>query len=156
MNKIIILLLFFILTFINQNALSKNLPIPRFVTIKFTEVNVRTAPKYDCPIEWIFVKKGEPVEVIAEYGQWHKIRDINSEGGWVHSSVISKKRTIIIVTKNTIPLIEPPAKYDKIVARLKPQIRCSLHKCKNDWCLISCKFYKGWVAKNFLWGIYSD
>jgi len=64
----------------------EKLPIPRFVTIKFDEVNVRTGPVIDCPIEWVFIRKGEPVEIIAEYEQWRKVRDINGEGGWVHAS----------------------------------------------------------------------
>ena len=55
----------------------EKLPIPRFVTIKFDEVNVRTGPVIDCPIEWVFIRKGEPVEIIAEYEQWRKVRDIN-------------------------------------------------------------------------------
>jgi 3-oxoacyl-[acyl-carrier protein] reductase len=50
-------------------AVPNNFPVPRFVTIKFNEVNARTGPENDCPIEWVFVKKSEPVEVIAEFGQ---------------------------------------------------------------------------------------
>ena len=137
-------------------AAPKNLPVPRFVTIKFNEVNARTGPERDCPIEWVFIKKGEPVEVVAEYGEWRKIRDINGEGGWVHSSVISGKRSVVIVAKNTTPLLKSPAKYDQIIAKLVPKIRCGLYKCKNDWCQISCKSYKGWIARKYLWGIYPD
>lgn len=156
MNKAIVTLLLLILASTSSNAAPIKLPIPRFVTIKFNEVNARTGPEYDCPIEWVFIKKGEPVEVIAEYGQWRKIRDINDEGGWVHSSVISGKRSVVVVAHNIIPLIESPGKYDKIVVKLKPQIRCGLHKCTGDWCLISCKSYKGWISRKFLWGIYPD
>ena len=145
-----------ILTALTASAAPANLPVPRFVTIKFNEVNARTGPVQDCPIEWVFIKKGEPVEIIAEYDQWRKIRDIKSEGGWVHSTVLSGKRSIVVIAKNTIPLLEAPDKYDRIVAKLTPQIRCDLHKCKKDWCLISCQSYKGWLARKFLWGVYPD
>ena len=137
-------------------AAPKNLPVPRFVTIKFDEVNARTGPERDCPIEWVFIKKGEPIEVITEYDQWRKIRDIKGEGGWVHSSVISGKRSVVVVAKNTMPLLKSPGKYDQIVAKLVPQIRCSLYKCQKDWCQIGCKSYKGWIAKKYLWGVYPD
>jgi len=63
---------------------------------------------------------------------------------------------VVVVTKNTTPLLKNPAKYDQIIAKLVPKIRCSLHKCKNDWCQISCKSYKGWIAQKYLWGIYPD
>jgi len=145
-----------ILTTLTATAIPQNLSVPRFVTIKFSEVNARTGPMQDCPIEWVFVKKGEPVEVVAEYDQWRQIRDIHSEGGWVHANVISGKRSVVVIAKDTTALLSAPGKYDQIVANLAPQIRCDLDKCKNDWCSISCKSYKGWIAKKFLWGVYPD
>ena len=123
MNRILIV--FFLIIAANTFsafATPKKLPIPRYVTIKFNEVNARTGPTEDCPIEWVFIKKDEPVEVIAEYDQWRKIRDINGEGGWVHSRVISGNRSVVFVAKNTMPLVASPGKYDQAVAKLVPQI----------------------------------
>ncbi|MFK7967696.1 MAG: SH3 domain-containing protein [Rickettsiaceae bacterium] len=158
MNKIFICLIFYInLSLVTFADTSKEkLPIPRFVTMKFGEVNVRTGPAVDCPIEWVFVRKGEPVEIIAEYEQWRKIRDVSEEGGWVHASVLSAKRSVILISKNIMPLISSPRSYDHIVVQLKPKIRCNLVKCKSDWCQVVCKSYKGWIAKKFLWGVYPD
>ena len=152
------IIIFFITVFITFSvfAVPKKLPIPRYVTIKFNEVNARTGPTQNCPIEWVFIKKGEPVEVIAEYDQWRKIRDIKGEGGWVHSRVISGNRSVIFVAKNIMPLIAFPSKYNKIVAKLTPQIRCVLYKCDKNWCKVNCKSYKGWIARKFLWGVYPD
>jgi len=137
-------------------AVPNNFPVPRFVTIKFNEVNARTGPENDCPIEWVFVKKSEPVEVIAEFGQWRKIRDIKGEGGWVHSTVIAGNRSVVVVAKNPILLLGSPGKYENVVAKLLPEIRCSLNKCQKEWCQITCKSYKGWVARKFLWGVYPE
>ena len=148
----------FFVTFIifSAGAVPKNLPVPRFVSIKFNEVNARTGPNKDCPIEWVFVKKGEPVEVVAEYDQWRKIRDIKGEGGWVHSSVISGNRFVALVSSDILPLISAPGEYDKIVAKLSPNMRCKFLKCQKDWCKINCQSYKGWVSRKFLWGVYPD
>lgn len=129
-------------------------PLSRFVTIKFNEVNARTGPTANCPIEWIFIKKGEPVEIIAEYDQWRKVRDINGEGGWIHSAALSIKRSVVIISDNILPLLEAPEYYNRIVAKLNPKIRCGLVKCKKDWCQLMCKNYKGWVPAKFLWGIH--
>lgn len=158
MNKIFIILVFcFNTSSVTFADISKEkLPIPRFVTIKFDEVNVRTGPVIDCPVEWVFIRKGEPVEIIAEYEQWRKIRDFNQEGGWVHASALSAKRSVILISKNILPLIASPGNYDDIVVQLKPKIRCNLLKCKNDWCQVLCQSYKGWVAKKFLWGVYPE
>lgn len=131
-------------------------PVPRFVSIKFDEVNVRTGPAKDCPIEWVFIKKGEPVEIVAEYEDWRKIRDINGEGGWAHSSVLSGHRFVVISAKNTLPLLASIANYESIVAKVSPGLRCALKKCKKDWCQIECKSYRGWLPKRHLWGIYPE
>jgi SH3-like domain-containing protein len=156
MNRLLLIFLASVSCFFSSVADAADLPVPRFVTIKFNEVNSRTGPENDCPIEWVFVKKGEPVEIIAEYGQWRKIKDIKDEGGWVHSSVISGNRSVILVSKNVTPLISSPNRYDKVIAKLSPGIRCNLHKCKPDWCLVTCQSYKGWVARKFLWGVYPE
>jgi SH3-like domain-containing protein len=156
MSKNIVLFLLVHLFTFSVFAEPKNLPVPRYVSIKFDEINARTGPEKDCPIEWVFIKKGEPVEVVAEYDQWRKIRDMHDEGGWVHSSVISGKRSIIFVANNTMPLLDAPGKYDQIVAKIAPQLRCDLLKCEQEWCKVSCKSYKGWIARKFLWGVYPD
>lgn len=133
-----------------------NLPVPRFVTIKFDEVNARTGPENDCPIGWVFTKKGEPVEVIAQYGQWRKIRDIDNDGGWVHSSVISGNRSVIINSNLNINLMDNPDVGSQVIAVLAPKIRCKLLKCHPDWCRINCQSYKGWVPLKSLWGVYPE
>lgn len=130
--------------------------LPRYGTIKFNKVNARKGPTEHCPIEWVFIKKGEPVEVVAEYDQWRKIRDINNEGGWVHSRVLSSHRAVVFVSKKTISLLTSPNQYHQTVAKLTPQIRCSLYQCQQDWCKVNCNSYKGWIPKKFLWGIYPD
>lgn len=155
--KPLVLLFFSLISSLTAKAAAtEKLPIPRFVTIKFDEVNSRTGPAVDCPIEWVFIKKGEPVEIVAEFEQWRKIRDFKGEGGWVHSSALSAKRVVILNSKNIMPLIASPANYDDVVVKLKPEIRCLLIKCKGEWCQINCKSYKGWVARKFLWGVYPD
>lgn len=156
-NNIKIIFFLFFLTIFSSNSLAeKKLPVPRFVTIKFNEVNARTGPERDCPIEWVFIKKGEPVEVIAEYDQWRKIRDIKGEGGWVHSSVISGNRSIIIINKKYTSLLKKPGKYNNIIAKLAPNLRCTFHKCQGQWCQVSCKKYKGWLKRKHIWGIYPE
>lgn len=129
------------------------LPIPRFASIKSNEVNARVGPTIKSPIEWVFIRKGEPVEIIAEYEQWRQIRDIQGDGGWVHSSVLSGKKSVIIVGKGVVALTKSP-NNDRIVAKVSENVRCSLNKCKEQYCQISCQNYTGWVSKSFLWGVY--
>jgi SH3-like domain-containing protein len=132
------------------------LPIPRFASIKANEVNARVGPTIKAPIEWVFIKKGEPIEIIAEYEQWRQIRDIKGEGGWVHLSVLSGKRSVIVVSPELVSLTRVPNDQNKIVARISNYVRCLLKKCKKDYCQVCCKNYTGWLPKTVLWGVYKD
>lgn len=155
MIKVLIILIMIILS-TAINADNKKLPIPRFVSIKSNEVNARSGPTTKSAIEWIFVKKGEPVEITAEYEQWRQVRDINGEGGWIHSSVLSGRRSVVIIGDTEIVLTKNADPESRVIARLMPKVRCILKKCKEEFCQIICKDYTGWVLKKHLWGVYDD
>ena len=70
------------------------LPVPRFVSLRSAEVNVRTGPGTRYPVEWVFVKRDIPVEITAEFDTWRRIRDWEGTEGWVHQSMLSGKRAI--------------------------------------------------------------
>jgi SH3-like domain-containing protein len=161
MNKILIsLIILAVIITVTRPLLARSdnnkLPIPRFAAIKSNEVNARVGPTIKSPIEWVFIKKGEPVEIIAEYEQWRQIRDIKGEGGWVHSSVLSGKRSVIIVGQEVIDLTKALNDKSKIVAKVSKNARCFLNKCKENYCQINCKNYTGWLAKEYLWGVYQQ
>lgn len=130
--------------------------IPRFVITKSNEVNARTGPGIRYPIDWIFIKKGEPVEITAEFEQWRYVKDIKGEGGWVHSSVLSGKRAVIIRNKEIVRLYRSADLASRVVAKLSPDLRCQFKKCKDEWCKIQCQSYDGWVLRKYLWGVYPD
>src|SRR5262245_57081238 len=69
------------------------LPIPRFVSLRSGEVNLRTGPGTNYPVDWVFVRRGMPVEIIAEFDVWRKIRDWQGTVGWVHQSMLDGRRT---------------------------------------------------------------
>lgn len=135
----------------------KNLPVPRFVTIKSNEVNSRKGPGTSYPIEWIYIRKGEPVEIIAEFDQWRKIRDMDNNIGWIHSSVLSGKRTLITKETTPINMYFRPNLTSVVIAKIAPGVRCYIKKCNQIWCKTICDNQTGWInRKNNLWGIYSS
>ena len=71
------------------------LPVPRFATVRAEETNVRTGPGPRYPIDWVFKRKGMPVEIVGEYENYRKIRDWQGAGGWVHASLLTGKRYVI-------------------------------------------------------------
>jgi SH3-like domain-containing protein len=131
------------------------LPIPRFVSLRSGEVNLRTGPGTIYPVEWVFVRRGLPVEIIAEFDVWRRIRDWQGTVGWVHQSMLDGRRTAR-VTGAERELRSDPAEAASAVARLAPGVIGRLLECEAAWCKIDAEGYRGWLRRDEFWGTYPD
>jgi len=129
-----------------------NLPLPRFVSLKTDEGNVRRGPSLSHRIDWVFVRRGMPLQVTAEYGHWRRVVDREGVGGWVHYALISGNRTVI-VDQDMLPLLRRPAEEAPATARLEAGVIARLDECTIDWCRIAAGGFRGWVPKTALWGV---
>jgi SH3-like domain-containing protein len=136
-------------------AAEKNQAVPRFVSLRQDEVNLRTGPGERYPIDWVLVKKGLPVEILQEFEAWRKIRDSQGSEGWVHQRMVSGVRTVII-TGETRTLHADPDAASFAVARAEPGVIARLLECRGAWCRIAAQERKGWLRRNELWGVYPD
>lgn len=73
-----------------------NFPIPRYVSMKASEANVRRGPSLSHRIDWVFKRRDMPLQVVAEHGHWRRVLDRDGLGGWIHYSLISGTRTVIV------------------------------------------------------------
>ncbi|MCR9070446.1 MAG: SH3 domain-containing protein [Alphaproteobacteria bacterium] len=128
------------------------LPIPRFVTLRAREVNVRTGPGVRYPIDWVYQRPNLPVEVVAEFDTWRKIRDFEGTEGWVHQSMLSGRRTVIVVTAVRM-LRREPAESAPAMARLEPGVIAWLEVCRDDWCEVEVAGIDGWLRRGDVWGV---
>lgn len=131
------------------------LPVPRFVSLRADKVNMRSGPGVRYPKEWEFQRRGLPVEIIAEFDTWRKIRDYNNAEGWVHRAMLSSNRTVIIKDK-VATLYADDSTASKEIARLEPGVIGAIKKCEKHWCRIELDDYKGWIERQYIWGIYKD
>ena len=131
------------------------LPLPRFVSLRADQVNLRTGPGVQYPVEWVYQRKYLPVEIIAEYRTWRKIRDWQSTQGWVHQSTLSGRRTIIITGKRRSIRRSADAKSPP-VAEIEADAIARLDNCPSGggWCLVEAESLKGWLRKVEFWGAY--
>ena len=72
------------------------LPVPRYVTLKFDEANLRAGPGLEYPVLWQYRTPQLPVRVDAEFGIWRKIVDHDGTAGWMHGSVLSLRRMALV------------------------------------------------------------
>jgi SH3-like domain-containing protein len=127
------------------------LPIPRFVSLKANEGNARRGPSTSNRIDWVFTRRGMPLQVTAEYGHWRRVRDHDGAGGWVHYTLLSGTRNVIF--EDPQPLRLRPADDAAIVAQVEVGVIGRLGSCEPDWCKISAGGYSGWVRKTAVWGV---
>jgi SH3-like domain-containing protein len=131
------------------------LPIPRFATLKSDEVNVRTGPGPRYPIDWVFKRKGMPVEIVAEYENFRKIRDWQGASGWVYQGLLTGKRSFIIPAK-TANLYKTPDRTAEVVAKLEPEVLGEIRSCTGDWCRVKLSNVSGWLQRTEMWGVYKS
>jgi SH3-like domain-containing protein len=131
------------------------LPIPRFASLRSDQVNVRTGPGTRYPIEWEFKRKAMPVEIVAEYENWRKIRDWQGASGWVHQSLLSGKRSFVVSSK-AASVHKTPAASAEVIARLEPEVMGEIRSCSGDWCRVRVSSVSGWIRRTALWGVYKS
>lgn len=132
-----------------------NLPIPRFVSLKTSEGNARRGPSTAHRIDWVFTRKDMPLEIIGEYGHWRQVRDRDGATGWVHYSLLSGSRTVI-VERDLAALRSKPEDDAPAAAHVEAGVVARLGECTRDWCRVSVDGYKGWLRKTALWGVTPD
>jgi SH3-like domain-containing protein len=135
------------------------LPVPRFVSLKSERVNVRGGPNKDQDVRWVYTRAGMPVEITAEFENWRRIRDWEGSEGWVYHSLLSGKRTAIIMPKTKdelVPLYEAADIESTVVAKLQSGVLAALKSCTGSWCRIIGKNFDGWIRQERVWGAYPN
>ena len=169
MNKIFVAVVVLILLFLfsplgvsaqkqssaEKTNVSSGLPLPRFVSLRFDTVRLRSGPGSNYPVRWLYKRKNMPVEIIAEFGKtWRQIRDFKGTEGWMHKTQLSSKRTVII-TQQTRTLRLKPDSNSQPLARIEPRVIAEVSYCSKDsgWCKITADVYEGWLRRVEFWGV---
>lgn len=134
------------------------LPVPRFVSLRTNPVNLRIGPGVRYPVEWVYVRRNLPVEIIAEFETWRRIRDSDGAEGWVHQSMLSGRRMAVVVANGggAAPLRKSSEPGAETIATIEPGVVVTLTRCPaaaTD-CRIEVAGHQGWIARASLWGLY--
>ena len=150
------------------NAVGKvsGLPVPRYVSLKTDRVNLREGPSKDNRTAWVFQRAGLPVEITAEHETWRRIRDSEGSEGWVLHSLLSGRRTALIMPwakagTAALPLYEGTAETSQVVAQLQPSVIGSVKTCRDGWCRVTivmpnARDVSGFIKQDRLWGVYPN
>ncbi len=129
-----------------------NLPIPRYVSLKGGEGNARRGPGLTNRIDWVFTTSGMPLRITAEHENWRRVEDSEGLGGWVHYSLLSGVRTVL-VTVDMAEFFTKPDPKSGVAFQAEMGVIGRLIECQPDWCRVNVQGEKGWLQKSSLWGV---
>jgi SH3-like domain-containing protein len=138
---------------------------PRYLSLKSDRVALRQGPGTEFPTAWVFRRAGLPVEIIRENGSWHEVRDASGTVGWVHGSLLSRRRTALVLpwgAKEGQPheaaaiIREDDRAGAQPIAQIEAGALVSIITCESGWCRISIGGFRGYVEQTKLWGTYPN
>jgi len=142
-----------------ETGTASGLPVPRYVSLKSDRVNVRAGPTKDHDVAWVFTRSGLPVEITAEFENWRRIRDWEGAEGWVYHSLLSGRRTAVVMPRSKDDLVslnESPETTGSVTAKLQSGVVAVVKRCNGSWCRISGEGFDGWIPQERLWGVYPN
>lgn len=128
------------------------LPVPRYVTLKFDEANLRAGPGREYPVLWQYRQAGLPLMVDAEFGIWRKVVDHDGTAGWMHGSVLSLRRMALVQT-NMAKIYAEPDEASDVIALAERLALMELQSCPKAWCRVASDDARGWIKRQVVWGI---
>jgi len=132
------------------------LKVPRFVSLQSDRVNLRTGPGRRYPIQWVLTRRDMPVEIIAQFENWRRIREWDGTIGWVQQQMVSGKRHAVVEKGGNRPVHRQPDPDSAVIARAEPGVIARLAECRGAWCRIETAQVSGWMRRADLWGVYPD
>ncbi len=124
-----------------------------YASLNRDKVFLRQGPGYRYRILWEYHRRGFPMRVTATYDAWRRVADSDGSIGWVHQTMLSDARTVLIVGKGRAPARLAPGSKSPPVALLEPGVVARLKACQLQACKVEVDGAGGWIEKNRLWGV---
>ena len=128
------------------------LPVPRYVTLKPHEANLRAGPGLEYPVLWQYRTPKLPVRVDAEFGIWRKIVDHDGTAGWMHGSVLSLSR-MALIRIDMAKIHNSPDPSSTVIALAERNALMELQSCPKSWCRVNAANVRGWIERKAVWGL---
>ncbi len=129
---------------------------PRYASLSSSLINLRTGPGKQYPIDWVYKKRDYPIEIIAEYDIWRKIKEIDGTEGWVHQAMLSSRRYGIVTEKAM--LTRKKESNSQVIAFIEPKVIVKIVACPKESlvCRVETKGKHGFISRKSLWGTYPN
>ena len=125
-------------------------PVPRFETLRYSEVNGRAGPSLEYPVRWRYEREGLPVLIVKESQDWRRVQDPDGEEVWMHARMLRAGKTAM--TRTELKLYQTASATSQPIARLEAGVMVSLIDRSGDWIRVSVDGHRGWAMQSAIWG----
>lgn len=125
---------------------------PYWASLSAGQARMRSGPGRNYPAQWLYQRKGLPVQVIDVYPGWRKVRDPDGVEGWMISGLISDQRTAM-VRRGVTDLHDAPSAVSRTAWRAQPGVVGKVSHCASGWCRLDVGGRDGYVPEDTLWGV---
>ncbi|HWA92817.1 MAG TPA: SH3 domain-containing protein [Rhizomicrobium sp.] len=124
-----------------------------YVSLKSDKVFLREGPTYKHRVLFTYQRKGYPLQVLAVYDSWRRVRDVDGTTGWVSQTMLSDLRSVLITGKGRAALRSAPYATAPPLANAEPGVVARLKACKPRFCEIAVDGVTGWIDRTRIWGV---
>lgn len=125
-------------------------PVPRFETLRHDTVNGRVGPSKDHKVQWEYNRRGLPVLILKESGDWRYVRDPQGDEVWIERTQLTAQQNAVAMADFVLKAGRAPDSED--VARISAGALLELGTCDAGMCQVSADGFKGWAPRAQLWG----
>jgi SH3-like domain-containing protein len=130
---------------------------PRYVSLKYARANSHVGPGKDYKVRYVYIVSGLPMLIIAKYDTWYYVVDPDGEKCWVHKSMLSSKRFVIISYADGARIYRNSNDSSLIVALAKKNVVLELRRIRGNWCEVALKYkghtIEGWIHRSLVYGV---
>lgn len=125
-------------------------PVPRFETLKHEKVNGRKGPSEDYEVLWEYVRKGLPMLIVKESGDWRYVRDPVGDEVWIKKTQLAGQQNALTLGGFVLKSGRAPDSHD--VASVAAGVLAQLGSCDAAMCQVNAGGFRGWAPRDHLWG----
>ncbi|MBV9992091.1 MAG: hypothetical protein JOZ72_12465 [Alphaproteobacteria bacterium] len=124
-----------------------------YASLKSDKVYLREGPTFKHRVLFVYQRRNYPLQVLAAYDSWRRVRDVDGAVGWVSQTMLSDARTVLVVGKGRAALRSAPVPNASVSADADPGVVARLKACKPRFCQITVEGVTGWIGRDRIWGV---
>ncbi|NTV14712.1 MAG: SH3 domain-containing protein [Desulfobulbaceae bacterium] len=129
-------------------ALAKN----AYVSVIKDGTNIRTSPSSKGEVHGE-VFAGFPLQILQSKGEWAKVVDFEGDEGWVHNTMISPRKSVIVKAKKASLREAPTSNEDnQVVVVARYGVIFTPIESRGEWLKVRYEDgTEGWVSNEQIW-----